>query len=164
DEWATYFSEASKIKFDQKTHLDIKHVQEWFRDNAKRLGIYRLSFLATSLAPCKITSANDERSFSVTGEITRGKRGSLGGSRTEELLVVGLNSDLCTEDSWPKTQLMWKNDFQPVSKRSGPVSQRSMNHINGTTNVSKATSSFAGLTYSGKSSQKKARPEPSGKG
>ncbi|GMI27214.1 hypothetical protein TrRE_jg2190 [Triparma retinervis] len=165
DEWEAYYKEASRINFKQKKHLDIKHIQEWFKDNTSRLGIHRLSFLATSLAPCKITSANDERSFSVAGEITRGKRGSLGGSRTEELLVVGLNSDLCTGDTWHKTQLMWKNEFHPVSKSSGPVSQRSVNHINGTTNVSKATSSFAGLNYySGESSQKKTRPGPPGRG
>tara|TARA_B110000977_G_scaffold150478_1_gene190813 strand:- start:19 stop:303 length:285 start_codon:yes stop_codon:yes gene_type:complete len=94
----------------------------------------------------------------------------MGGSRTEELLVVGLNPDLCTGNSWHAMQMLWKTEFPPVkralSKRSGSVSQRSINHLNRTTNVSKATSSFTGPNYNsnsnknngGESSRKKARP------
>ena len=94
-EWEIYLKLVKKFTYNNKSHCTIQHVIDWFRDNVREHGLHRLNFLALSLAPIKLTSANDERVFSFTGKTSSGQRGGMSATKLEQLTIVGKNWDLC---------------------------------------------------------------------
>ena len=136
------------LKYNNKSHCTIQHVIDWFKVNHKDHGLYRLNFLALSLATIKITSANDERLFSFTGVTNGGNRGGMSATKLEQLTIVGKNQDLCLGKTKFETEDLWKKKLPPVARAAAKKtmsSVRSKNHLEGLTAVSKKTSEFSGF-------------------
>ena len=147
-EWEIYLKLVKKFTYNNKSHCTIQHVIDWFRDNVREHGLHRLNFLALSLAPIKLTSANDERVFSFTGKTSSGQRGGMSATKLEQLTIVGRNSDLCLVKTKFETEEFWKRKLPHVrdaaAKNTMP-SVRSKNHLKGSTEVSKKTFDFSGF-------------------
>jgi len=147
EEWEIFSKLLKKISYNNKSHCIIQHVIDWFRDNVREYGLHRLNFLALSLAPIKLTSANDERVFSFTGKTTNGQRGGMSATKLERLTIVGRNSDLCFGKTKFETEELWKRKLPHVraaAAKNKMPSIRSKNHLKGSTAVSE-TFEFSGF-------------------
>ncbi|GMI03850.1 hypothetical protein TrRE_jg10479 [Triparma retinervis] len=120
--------------------LSVDSVLAFFKKYTTKHGLHRLSFLATQLCIIKITSAEDERLFSFTGDMSRGKRGSLGPGRMEDLCLVGKMADkFMYGDTVAETEKLWIKELPSVKKAKmtgrGSASKRSKNVIDLSKNV-----------------------------
>lgn len=78
----------------------------------------------------KLSSADTERVFSNSGDISRGKRGGISAKRIEELVLVSKNRALLSKDSRVNTEEYWRENISSVKHaKSSKPSVRSKNYV-----------------------------------
>jgi hypothetical protein len=107
--------------------LSIASVLDFWRINGH--GLFRLSFLSSQTVIIKLSSADTERVFSTSGDITRGKRGGTSSKRIEELVLINKNSGLLLKDTKANTEQFWRENLTCVKNAKHSASVRSKNYV-----------------------------------
>jgi len=92
-------------------------------------GLFRLSFLSAVLMSIKLSSADTERVFSNSGDVSRGKRGGISAKRIEELVLISKNRELLLKNSRANTEEFWRQNIGSVRNAKSRTSVRSKNYV-----------------------------------